>query len=181
MKAAKPVAHKHPKYEAMVKEALKSLNERTGSSSQAIAKYLSSKKEWDLPSNFGKNLSLQLKRLVADGKLKKIKASYKLDGPAKTAVAKKKTVVKKKAVVKAKVKKASEKPAVKAVKKVAAKTAKKPAAKKVVVKKPAKKSRQKDNQTRSQENRCKESLKRDRKSTRLNSSHEIPSRMPSSA
>eukprot|EP01024_Parvocaulis_polyphysoides_P044382 TRINITY_DN4089_c0_g1_i1.p3 TRINITY_DN4089_c0_g1~~TRINITY_DN4089_c0_g1_i1.p3 ORF type:complete len:158 (+),score=38.19 TRINITY_DN4089_c0_g1_i1:124-597(+) len=139
MKAAKPVAHKHPKYEAMVKEALKSLNERTGSSSQAIAKYLSSKKEWDLPSNFGKNLSLQLKRLVADGKLKKIKASYKLDGPAKTAVAKKKTVVKKKAVVKAKVKKASEKPAVKAVKKVAAKTAKKPAAKKVVVKKPAKK------------------------------------------
>eukprot|EP01023_Acetabularia_acetabulum_P035035 TRINITY_DN329_c0_g1_i1.p2 TRINITY_DN329_c0_g1~~TRINITY_DN329_c0_g1_i1.p2 ORF type:complete len:158 (-),score=34.37 TRINITY_DN329_c0_g1_i1:238-711(-) len=133
---SKVAVPKHPKYEAMIYEAVKTLKERTGSSSQAIAKYLGSKKEWDLPSNYPKQLSQQLKRLVADGKLKKVKASYKLAVDVKSP-AKKKTVVKKTAVAKAKVKKAASKPAVKAVKKVAAKTAKKPVVKKAA--KPAKK------------------------------------------
>eukprot|EP01025_Chloroclados_australasicus_P050415 TRINITY_DN578_c0_g1_i2.p3 TRINITY_DN578_c0_g1~~TRINITY_DN578_c0_g1_i2.p3 ORF type:complete len:189 (+),score=22.69 TRINITY_DN578_c0_g1_i2:86-568(+) len=130
-------AHNHPKYEAMIKEAIVSLKERTGSSSQAIAKYLSSKKEWDLPPNFSKHLSQQLKRLVADGKLKKVKASYKLDVEAKKVPVKKTVVKKKTAVVKAKKEKSAKAPAAKAVKKVVAKTAKKPAAKKPAAKKPA--------------------------------------------
>eukprot|EP01024_Parvocaulis_polyphysoides_P024915 TRINITY_DN2272_c1_g1_i1.p4 TRINITY_DN2272_c1_g1~~TRINITY_DN2272_c1_g1_i1.p4 ORF type:complete len:207 (+),score=46.32 TRINITY_DN2272_c1_g1_i1:207-827(+) len=114
------VVHNHPKYETMVTEAIETLGERTGSSGIAIRNYLTAKKEWELPSTFARTLSTQLKKLVVDGKLKKVKASYKLSdslknkmkkggAPAKKSIAKKSTakkstaagvkVAKKKAVV----------------------------------------------------------------------------------
>ena len=75
----------------MVKEAIVALKDRTGSSVQAISKYM--KANYDLPDNFGKILSRALKRLVDNGKLVKVKASYKL-GSLKAAAPKKKVVKK---------------------------------------------------------------------------------------
>eukprot|EP01026_Neomeris_dumetosa_P014574 TRINITY_DN1534_c0_g1_i1.p2 TRINITY_DN1534_c0_g1~~TRINITY_DN1534_c0_g1_i1.p2 ORF type:complete len:192 (+),score=28.35 TRINITY_DN1534_c0_g1_i1:174-749(+) len=97
-KGAKKPKHTHPSYESMVSEAIRTLAERMGSSSIAIAKYLTAKKDWDLPTNFSKQLSIQLKRMVADGKLKKVKASYKLGESlkAKAGSTKAKTTIAKK-------------------------------------------------------------------------------------
>ena len=82
MPAAKKVAGPaHPPYEKMVKAALVALKDRTGSSTQAIAKYM--KANYDLPENFAKSLSRFLKKFVESGKLVKVKASYKL-GSLKT-------------------------------------------------------------------------------------------------
>merc|ERR1712019_242264 len=88
------VAAKVP-YEKMIKAAIVALKDRTGSSTPAIAKYM--KANYDLPDNFGKTLNRLLKKFVEDGKLIKVKASYKL-GSLKTAP--KKKVVKKKAAPK---------------------------------------------------------------------------------
>eukprot|EP01025_Chloroclados_australasicus_P018621 TRINITY_DN1986_c0_g1_i4.p3 TRINITY_DN1986_c0_g1~~TRINITY_DN1986_c0_g1_i4.p3 ORF type:complete len:179 (+),score=28.67 TRINITY_DN1986_c0_g1_i4:287-823(+) len=118
-------AHVHPPYETMVAEALTSLKERTGSSSIAIGKYMAAKRDWDLPENFTKQLSIQLKRMVTDGKLKKVKASYKLGDAMKAKVAKEgKAAPAKRGATKVKTAiKVSE------TKKPAAKVAKKPASK----------------------------------------------------
>jgi len=62
----------------MVKDALLALNEKSGSSPYAIAKYMEEKHKAVLPANFKKILGLQLKNSAARGKLIKIKASYKL-------------------------------------------------------------------------------------------------------
>lgn len=62
----------------MIKEALQALNEKSGSSPYAIAKYMEDKHKSVLPSNFRKILALQLKNCTAKGKLIKIRASYKL-------------------------------------------------------------------------------------------------------
>ena len=62
----------------MIKDALMALNENSGSSSYAIAKFMEQKFSAVLPANFRKILGLQLKNSVAKGKLIKIKASYKL-------------------------------------------------------------------------------------------------------
>ena len=53
----------HPKYDVMVKAALTALKERTGSSVQAVAKYLGA--NYSLPENYKKTLSTQLKKMVA--------------------------------------------------------------------------------------------------------------------
>ncbi|XAR73795.1 hypothetical protein NMG60_11007884 [Bertholletia excelsa] len=68
----------HPPYFQMIKEALLALNEKSGSSPYAIAKYMEEKHKAVLPANFRKMLGLQLKNSAAKGKLIKIKASYKL-------------------------------------------------------------------------------------------------------
>ncbi|CAI9780568.1 unnamed protein product [Fraxinus pennsylvanica] len=80
-KEKKPKATKnasHPPYFEMIKEALVALNEKSGSSPYAIAKYMEDRHKAVLPSNFRKILGLQLKNSAEKGKLIKIKASYKL-------------------------------------------------------------------------------------------------------
>ena len=62
----------------MIKEALVALQEKSGSSSYAIAKYMEEKHKAVLPANYKKMLALQLKNFTAKGKLIKIKASFKL-------------------------------------------------------------------------------------------------------
>merc|ERR1711959_124425 len=121
MPAAKKVAvPAHPPYEKMVKAALVALKDRTGSSTQAIAKYM--KANYDLPENFAKSLSRFLKKFVESGKLVKVKASYKLGSlktepkPNKKKVAKKKAP-KKTTAPKKKVAKKPKKPKKKVVKK----------------------------------------------------------------
>ena len=92
------VAAKVP-YEKMIKAAIVALKDRTGSSTPAIAKYM--KANYDLPENFGKTLSRLLKKFVEDGKLVKVKASYKL-GSLKAEPKKKKAAPKKKKTTKKK-------------------------------------------------------------------------------
>ncbi|KAJ6313285.1 hypothetical protein OIU77_014734 [Salix suchowensis] len=80
--AKKPKAY--PTYQEMIKEALVALKERTGSSQIAIAKFIEEKQKSNLPANFKKLLLVQLKKLVANGKLVKVKNSFKLP-PKSTA------------------------------------------------------------------------------------------------
>ncbi|PNY05452.1 histone H1, partial [Trifolium pratense] len=82
-KASKPRSPaSHPTYEEMIKDAIVSLKERTGSSQYAIAKFIEEKHKQQLPSNFKKLLLQNLKKNVASGKLVKVKGSFKL--PSKT-------------------------------------------------------------------------------------------------
>jgi len=62
-KPAKPA--EHPKYSEMVKAALGALKERTGSSRQAIEKYI--KANYKVGDNVGTHLRLTLKRMSANG------------------------------------------------------------------------------------------------------------------
>ncbi|XP_057466888.1 histone H1-like [Actinidia eriantha] len=94
-KANKPSMPKkvraHPPYVEMINEAIVALKERTGSSQIAIAKFIEEKHKAHLPLNFKKLLLVQLKKLVASGKLVKVKNSFKLAVTAKlpsSAVAK---------------------------------------------------------------------------------------------
>uniref|UniRef100_A0A0D9W9H4 H15 domain-containing protein n=1 Tax=Leersia perrieri TaxID=77586 RepID=A0A0D9W9H4_9ORYZ len=83
---AKPsaaAAPSHPPYFEMIKEAISALKERTGSSAQAIGKYIGEKHGKSLPANYKKMLSIQLRGFAAKGKLVKVKASYKLSDAAK--------------------------------------------------------------------------------------------------
>ncbi|KAB5537608.1 hypothetical protein DKX38_015141 [Salix brachista] len=146
--AKKPRAY--PTYQEMIKEALVALKERTGSSQIAIAKFIEEKQKSNLPANFKKLLLVQLKKLVANGKLVKVKNSFKLppkssatDAAAikKAAPAKpkaetkpKSTPVKRKVV--AKPKKAAKTEVVKSPAKKAVVAAKKKTPVKKVVKKP---------------------------------------------
>eukprot|EP00798_Chlamydomonas_sp_ICE-L_P032722 gene32722-3606_t len=100
--AAKPrVAQKpkvpaaHPPFADMIKEAIITLKERSGSSVQAITKCIGAKYANKLPATYPKLVFTQLKRLASAEKLVKVKASYKLGEAMKKAPAKK--VVKKKA------------------------------------------------------------------------------------
>ena len=147
-KAAKPKAPAaHPKYSVMIAAAITALKSRTGSSRQAILKYILANYKVDAAAG-AVQLRLALKRGVAKGTLKAAAAagkknagSFKLVKVAKPKKAKKPKAKKAK---KPKAKKAAKKPAAKkakkpkAAKKPAAKKAKKPAAKKAA-KKPAKK------------------------------------------
>ncbi|XP_037790520.1 histone H1-delta-like [Penaeus monodon] len=136
----KPAAH--PKYSVMIAAALAALKERSGSSRQAILKYIVATYKVD-PKAAATQLKLALKRGVTTGALKQVKGagasgSFRLNKPA--AEAKPKAVKKpaaKKAAKKPAAKKAAKKPAAK--KPAAKKAAKKPAAKKPAAKKPAKK------------------------------------------
>ena len=134
-KVKKPkTAPEHPKYNDMIQTAIKALKERSGSSRQAIVKYIKANNK--VGDNAGVHVKLALKRMIAAGLLNQTKGtgasgSFKLSEKAKKAPKPKKKVVKKKPAAK----KPKKKPAAKKAKKPAAKKAKKPAAKKV--KKPA--------------------------------------------
>merc|ERR1711876_133431 len=138
VKAKKPKAPAaHPKYSVMIAAAIKALKDRTGSSRQAIAKYICANYKVDA-AKAGVPLRLALKKGVAAGTLKKGGGCFKIGEKAKVEKKKKpKKVVKKK---KPAAKKAKKPAAKKAAKKPAAmKAAKKPAAKKAAKKPAAKK------------------------------------------
>lgn len=131
----------HPKYADMISAAIGSLKERSGSSRQAILKYVQA--NYKVGDGASTHVKLALKRGVAGGHLKQVKGSgasgsFKLpDKPKKPKL--KKSAAKKPVAKKAKkpaVKKAKKKVTPKK-KKVVKKVAKKPAAKKVAAKKPA--------------------------------------------
>merc|ERR1712002_1196977 len=136
----------HPKYSVMIAAAIAALKERTGSSRQAILKYVIANNKGVEEKTAAVQLKLALKRGVASGALKQVKGvgasgSFKLVKAEKPAAkpkkaAPKKTVAKKPAAKKTATKKPAPKKATK--KPVAKKAAKKPAAKKAA-KKPAKK------------------------------------------
>ncbi|CAK9229626.1 unnamed protein product [Sphagnum troendelagicum] len=93
-KAANPsAAASHPSYLLMVKEAIGTLKERTGSSQYAIAKYLEDTYKTGLPPNFKKILSVQLRNLTKQGKLYKVKNSFKLSDDLKKPIKAPKSVV----------------------------------------------------------------------------------------
>ncbi|KAG5514540.1 hypothetical protein RHGRI_035818 [Rhododendron griersonianum] len=113
----------HPPYVEMVTDAIATLKEKSGSSQYAITKFIEEKQK-QLPPNFKKLLLFHLKKLVASGKIVKVKASFKLPSVEKpktaTATEGKKVPAKAKAVAAAKPKSVTKaKPAAKA--KVAAK------------------------------------------------------------
>merc|ERR1712178_592350 len=140
-KASKPKAPAaHPKYSVMIAAAITALKDRTGSSRQAILKYICANYKVDA-AKAAVQVRLALKRGVAKGVLKMARASGKGAGSYKVVKAEKPKKVKKAkkpAAKKAKKpKKAAKKPAAKkaAKKPVAKKAAKKPAAKKAAPKK----------------------------------------------
>merc|ERR1739846_221545 len=133
-KVAKPkVAPAHPKYSVMIAAAITSLKDRTGSSRQAILKYICANYKVDA-AKAAVQVRISLKRGVAKGALKMARASGKGAGSYKVVKVEKPKKAKKPKKPKAKkpkkAKKAAKKPAAK-------KAAKKPAAKKAA-KKPAK-------------------------------------------
>merc|ERR1711973_386688 len=135
-KAVKPkVPAAHPKYSVMIAAAITSLKDRTGSSRQAILKYICANYKVDA-AKAAVQVRLALKRGVAKGALKMARASGKGAGSYKVVKVEKPKKVKK-----------AKKPKAKKPKKVkkAAKKAKKPkkAAKKPAAKKPAKKAAKK--------------------------------------
>lgn len=160
--AKKPA--EHPKYIEMIVAAITALKERTGSSRQAIEKYI--KANYKVGDSCGTHLKMALKRGVAGGVLSQPKGtgasgSFKVvkkeapkkkpaakkpaaKKPAAKKTAKKSTPKKKPAAKKTKStpkKKAAPKKKASSAKKPAAKKAtKKPAAKKPAAKKPAKKT-----------------------------------------
>merc|ERR1712050_69357 len=140
-KAAKKPAE-HPKYQEMIASAITALKERTGSSRQAIVKYI--KAHYKVGDNVGTHVKLALKRGVVSGLLSQVKGagasgSFKLVKKAEQKKKAKKPAGKKPAAKKPAAKKAGKKPAKKAAKKTPKKkgAAKKPAAKKPAAKKPA--------------------------------------------
>merc|ERR1712184_102073 len=136
-KVAKPKAPAaHPKYSVMIAAAIAALKDRTGSSRQAILKYICANYKVDA-AKAGQHLRMALKAGIKKGTLKMAKESgkgagcFKLVKVEKPKKAKKAVKPKKPAVKKAaKPKKAAKNPAAK-------KAAKKPAAKKPAAKKPA--------------------------------------------
>ena len=147
-KAAPKKPADHPKYIDMITAAIVALKERTGSSRQAIMKYI--KANYKVGDNADTHVKMALKRGVASGALAQPKGtgasgSFKVVKKAEPKkpkkVAAKKPAAKKPAAKKATTpKKAAKKPAKKAS---SAKKAKKPAAKKPAAKKPAKKAAKK--------------------------------------
>merc|ERR1712046_514285 len=130
-KASKPKAPAaHPKYSVMTAAAITALKDRTGSSRQAILKYICANYKVDA-AKAAVQVRIALKRGVAKGALKMARASGKGAGSYKVVKVEKPKKVAKKPAAK-KPKKAAKKPAAK-------KAAKKPAAKKAA-KKPAKKA-----------------------------------------
>lgn len=140
-KASKPKAKKaaqHPVYKDMVLAAIAALKDRTGSSRQAILKYiLANYKDVGVEKQVNSRLKLALKRMSDNGDLKHVKG--KGASGSFRAAEKAKAAPKKKAAKKPKAKKSPKK---KVAKKAAAKkpAAKKPAAKKASKPKKAKKA-----------------------------------------
>merc|ERR1712135_52665 len=144
-KASKPKAPAaHPKYSVMIAAAITSLKDRTGSSRQAILKYICANYKVDA-AKAAVQVRLALKRGVAKGALKMARASGKGAGSYKVVKAEKPKKAKAK---KPKKVKKTKKPAAKKAKKpkkAAKKPAKKPAAKKAAKKPAAKKAAPKKN------------------------------------
>merc|ERR1711863_6682 len=143
-KVAKPKAPAaHPKYSVMIAAAIAALKDRTGSSRQAILKYVCANYKVDA-AKAGQHLRMALKAGIKKGTLKMAKESGKGAGCFKLVKVEKpkkvKAVKPKKPAAKKAKKPAAKKPAAKP-KKAAAKkpAAKKPAAKKPAAKKTAKK------------------------------------------
>ena len=139
-KAAAKKPADHPKYAVMISAAVSNLKDRSGSSRQAIVKYI--KANYKVGENADTQTKLALRRMVKDSSLNQVKGvgasgSFKLNKPVvvKKPAAPKKAAVKKPAAKKAA---AVKKPAAKSTPKKAA--AKKPAAKKPTAKSPAKKA-----------------------------------------
>merc|ERR1712001_97885 len=133
-KVAKPKAPAaHPKYSVMIAAAIAALKDRTGSSRQAILKYICANYKVDA-AKAGQHLRMALKAGIKKGTLKMAKESgkgagcFKLVKVEKPKKAKKAVKPKKPAA-----KKAAKKPAKKAAKPKKA-AAKKPAAKKAPAK-----------------------------------------------
>merc|ERR1711862_272138 len=138
-KASKPKSPAaHPKYSVMIAAAITSLKDRTGSSRQAILKYICANYKVDA-AKAAVQVRLVLKRGVAKGALKMARASGKGAGSYKVVKVEKPKKAKKPKKPKAKKPKKAKKPAKKAAKK-PKKAAKKPAAKKVAKKPAAKKA-----------------------------------------
>merc|ERR1712102_191253 len=142
-KASKPKAPAaHPKYSVMIAAAITSLKDRTGSSRQAILKYICANYKVDA-AKAAVQVRLALKRGVAKGALKMARASGKGAGSYKVVKVEKPKKAKKPKKPKAKkpkkAKKVAKKPAAKKTKKAAKKPAAKKAAKKPAAKKAAKK------------------------------------------
>ena len=139
-KAAKPAAH--PKYSVMIAAAITALKDRTGSSRQAILKYICANYKVDA-AKAAVQVRIALKRGVAKGALKMARASGKGAGSYKVVKVEKPKKAKKPKKPKAKkpkkAKKVAKKPAAKKPKKAAKKPAAKKAAKKPAAKKAAKK------------------------------------------
>merc|ERR1711908_82698 len=136
-KASKPKAPAaHPKYSVMIAAAITSLKDRTGSSRQAILKYICANYKVDA-AKAAVQVRLALKRGVAKGALKMARASGKGAGSYKVVKAEKPKKPKAKKPKKAKkpAKKSAKKPKKAAKKPAAKKAAKKPAAKKAAPKK----------------------------------------------
>merc|ERR1712018_496647 len=139
----------HPKYSVMIAAAITALKDRTGSSRQAILKYICANYKVDA-AKAAVQVRLALKRGVAKGALKMARASgkgagsykvVKVEKPKKPKAKKPKKAKKPAKKAAKKPKKAAKKPAAKkAAKKPAKKAAKKPAAKKPAAKKAAKKA-----------------------------------------
>lgn len=146
MSAKKPADH--PKYIDMITAAIAALKDRTGSSRQAIVKYI--KANYKVGDNADVHVKLALKRGVASGALNQPKGtgasgSFKVVKKAEPKKPKKPAAKKPAAKKPAAKKPASKKPAKKstpkkkkpaAKKSTSAKKGKKPAAKKVAAKKP---------------------------------------------
>ena len=156
-KAAPKKPADHPKYSEMIEAAIAALKERSGSSRQAILKYITA--NYKVGDGAGTHVKLALKRGVASGLIKQVKgsgASGSFKNAEKAKPKPKKPAAKKPAAKKAKkpaAKKATpkkaKKPAAKkpAAKKATPKKAKKPAAKKPAAKKPAAKKPAKKTKT----------------------------------
>ncbi|CAL9147873.1 histone H1-like [Musa acuminata AAA Group] len=86
---SKPSAPSHPPYFQMIKEAIVALNDKTGSSPYAIAKFMEEKHKGVLPQNYKKVLAVQLRNFTAKGKLVKVKASFNLSEAGKNGETKK--------------------------------------------------------------------------------------------
>ncbi|KAF4040165.1 linker histone H1 and H5 family [Phytophthora infestans] len=127
-------ANAGPGYYDLIKEAVFTLKERSGSSRHAIDKYVAAKKG----ASYSKSrLNIALKRGVESGKLVPVKGSFKLAAEEKKGAAKKpaaKPVAKKATSAKKPAAKTAKKPDAKK----STKTAKKPAAKKTSTKKTTK-------------------------------------------
>ena len=145
-KAAAKKPAEHPKYIEMIAAAITALKERTGSSRQAIVKYITA--NYKVGDSAAIHVKMALKRGVAAGALKQVKGTgasgsfknaEKPKAPKKPKAAKK-PAPKKPAAKKAKKPAPKKKPAAKkAAPKKKATPKKKPAAKKPAAKKPAKK------------------------------------------
>merc|ERR1739844_161518 len=141
-KASKPKAPAaHPKYSVMIAAAITTLKDRTGSSRQAILKYICANYKVDA-AKAAVQVRLALKRGVAKGAFKMARASGKGAGSYKVVKAEKPKKAKKPKAKKPKKVKKAKKPAAKKAKKPKT-AAKKPAAKKAAKKPAAKKTAKK--------------------------------------